>query len=59
MHNDKDDYDLGREIERSWLIRGEYHKVVEAKGTAFLVFVGVFVVGIILCYLVKALGIQW
>lgn len=59
MHDDKDDYDLGREIELSWLIRGEYDKVFEARGTAYLIFGGIVVVGVILCLLLNALGIAW
>lgn len=60
MHdNDKDDYDLGREIERSWLIRGEYDKVIQAKGTAYLLFGGLVLVSVILCFLLHALGIEW
>lgn len=58
MHDNKDD-DLGREIERSWLIRGEYDKVFEARGTAYLIFGGVVLVGVVLCFLLNALGVQW
>jgi hypothetical protein len=58
MQDDKrDDYDLGREIERSWLIRGEYDKVFEVRGTAYLIFGGVVVVSIVLGLLLNALGI--
>jgi hypothetical protein len=58
MQDDKrDDYDLGREIERSWLIRGEYDKVYEVRGNAALIFGGVVVVSIILGFLLNALGI--
>lgn len=55
----RDDYDLGREIERSWLLRGEYDKVFEARGMAFLLFGGVVLVSIVLCFLFHALGIEW
>lgn len=58
MHDGRDD-DLGREIERSWLIRGEYDKVFEARGMAYLLFGGVVIVSVILCFLLNALGIQW
>jgi hypothetical protein len=51
--------DLGREIERSWLIRGEYDKVFEARGLAYLIFGGVILVSIVLCFLLHALGIEW
>ena len=59
MYDDKDDYDLGREIERSWLIRGEYGKVFEARGNAYLIFGGIVLISIILCFLLNALGIEW
>lgn len=58
MHDGRDD-DLGREIERSWLIRGEYDKVFEARGMAYLLFGGVVIVSVILCFLLNALGVQW
>jgi hypothetical protein len=57
MHDNKDDYDLGREIERSWLIRGEHDKVYDAKGTAYMIFGGIVLVSIILGLLLNALGI--
>lgn len=58
MQDDKrDDYDLGREIERSWLLRGEYDKVLEAQGTAYMIFGGIVVVSIVLGFLLNALGI--
>ncbi len=57
MQDDKRDYDLGREIERSWLLRGEYDKVFEAQGTAYLIFGGIVVVSIVLGFLLNALGI--
>jgi hypothetical protein len=58
MQDDKrDDYDLGREIERSWLLRGEYDKVFEAQGTAYMIFGGIVVVSIVLGFLLTALGI--
>jgi hypothetical protein len=58
MQDDKrDDYDLGREIERSWLLRGEYDKVFEAQGTAYLIFGGIVVMSIVLGFLLNALGI--
>jgi len=57
MQDDKRDYDLGREIERSWLLRGEYDKVFEAQGTAYLIFGGIVVLGIVLGFLLNALGI--
>ena len=59
MHDDKGDYDLGRDIERSWLIRGEYDKVFQARGTAYLIFGGIVLGSIVLCFLLKALGIEW
>lgn len=52
-----DDNDLGRDIERSWLIRGEYDKVYEARGNAAAIFGGIVIVSIILCFLLNALGI--
>jgi len=52
-----DDNDLGRDIERSWLIRAEYDKVYEARGNAAAIFGGILVVSIILCFLLNALGI--
>lgn len=57
MQDDKRDYDLGREIERSWLLRGEYDKVFEAQGTAYLIFGGIVVASIVLGFLLNALGI--
>ncbi|MFN4260909.1 MAG: hypothetical protein ACK4RK_16565 [Gemmataceae bacterium] len=58
MQDDKrDDYDLGREIERSWLLRGEYDKVFEAQGTAYMIFGGIVVVSVVLGFLLNALGI--
>lgn len=58
MKDDKrDDYDLGREIERSWLLWGQYDKVFEAQGTAYLIFGGIVVVSIVLGFLLNALGI--
>lgn len=57
MPYNNDDYDLGREIERSRLIRGEYDKVFEARGIAYAIFGGIVVVSIILCVLLNALGI--
>lgn len=56
---DHNDDNLGREIERSWLIRGEYHKVFEARAMGYLLFGGVLIGGSILCFLLKALGIDW
>ena len=53
----RDDYDLGREIERSWLLRGEYGKIFEAQGTAYMIFGGIVVVSILLGFLLNALGI--
>lgn len=41
---DKNDYDLGREIERAWLIRGEYDKVFEARAMGTLLFGGILLV---------------
>ncbi len=58
MH-DQGDYDLGRDVERSWLIRGEYDKVFDARGTAYLIFGGIVLVSVILCLLLNALGIKW
>lgn len=57
MQDDKRDYDLGREIERSWLLRGEYDKVFEAQGTAYLIFGGIVVASIVLGFLLNVLGI--
>lgn len=57
MYFNKDDNDLGRDIERSWLIRGEYEKVYEARGNAAVIFGGVVVVSIVLGFLLNALGI--
>ena len=57
MYDHKDDHDLGREIERSWLIRGEYDKVFDARGTAYLIFGGIVVASIVLGFLLNALGI--
>jgi hypothetical protein len=57
MQDNKDDNDLGRDIERSWLIRGEYEKVYEARGNAAAIFGGVVVVSIVLGFLLNALGI--
>lgn len=57
MHDNNDDYDLSREIERSWLIRGEYDKVFEARGTAYLIFGSIRVVSIVLGFVLNALGI--
>ena len=59
MHDNKDDYDLGRDIERSWLIRGEYEKVVEARALASMIFGGVVIVSVVVCFLLHALGIKW
>ncbi len=53
----KDDNDLGRDIERSWLIRGEYDKVFESRGTAYLIFAGILVASIVLGFVLNALGI--
>jgi hypothetical protein len=55
----RDDYNLGREIERSWLLRGEYDRVFEARGLAYLIFGGIVLVSIVLCFLLNALGIDW
>jgi hypothetical protein len=44
MCGDKSDYDLGREIERAWLIRGEYDKVFEARAMGTLLFGGILLV---------------
>lgn len=52
-----DDNDLGRDIERSWLIRGEYDKVYEARGNAAAILGGIVIVSIILCFLLNALGL--
>ena len=57
MDDRQDDNDLGRDIERSWLIRGEYDKVYEARGNASVTFAGVVVVSIVLGFLLNALGI--
>ena len=59
MHDNRDDYNLGREIERSRLIRGEYDKVFEARGTAYLIFGGIVLVSVVLCFLLNALGVKW
>jgi hypothetical protein len=57
MHDNRDDNDLGREIERAWLIRGEDHKVYETRGNAAMIFGGVVVVSIILGIVLNALGV--
>ncbi|OWK34129.1 hypothetical protein [Fimbriiglobus ruber] len=57
MRSNNDDYDLGREIERSRLIRGEYGTVFENHGIAYAIFGGIVVVSIILCVLLNDLGI--
>jgi hypothetical protein len=54
-----DDYDLGREIERSWLIRGEYDRVFAARGMAMWIFLGLCVVAAIITLIVDGLGINW
>lgn len=59
MPDDPKRDDLGREIVRSWLARGEYDKVIEAQGIAYLLFGGVVVVSIVLCVILSALGIKW
>lgn len=59
MYENKRDDDLGREIERSWLIRGEYEKVFEARGLASMIFGGVVIVSVVICFLLHALGIKW
>jgi hypothetical protein len=38
----KDDYDLGREIEKAWLYRGEIDKVIAVRGKG-MILVGVLV----------------
>lgn len=58
MFENNGDYDLGREIERSQLIRGEYDKVFQARGIAYLIFGGIILAAIVLCFLLKALGID-
>lgn len=35
MSDQNDDFELSREIERSWLIRGEYDKVFEGRTLPF------------------------
>jgi hypothetical protein len=59
MYDEKNDYDLGREIERSQLFRGEYDKVFQARGVAYLIFGGIVLAAIVLCFLLNALGIDW
>jgi hypothetical protein len=59
MNDEKNDYDLGWEIERSQLIRGEYDKVIQARGLAYLIFGGIVLAAIVLCFLLNALGIDW
>lgn len=59
MQDNNDDSDLGREIERSWLIRGEYDKVFQAKADAYMLFGGILLVAIVLGFLLHALGIDW
>jgi hypothetical protein len=54
--SNRDDYDLGREIEKSWLIRGEYDKVFEARGAAYRIYGGIVLVSVIVCGLFAALG---
>ena len=56
--NEKQD-DLGRDIERSWLFRGEYEKVFEARAVASMIFGGVIIVSVVICFLLHALGIKW
>jgi hypothetical protein len=57
--DNRNDYDLGREIERSQLIRGEYDKVFEARGMAFLLIGGIVLVSLIVGLLIHGLGIDW
>jgi hypothetical protein len=59
MSDKNDDYDLGREIERSWLIRGEYHKMFQARGMAMWLFLGLCIVAAIITLIVDGLGIKW
>ena len=59
MTNQNDDYDLGQEIERSWLIRGEYDKVFEGRAIALLLFGGTVLVSLVLGLLIHGLGIEW
>lgn len=58
MPDDKPD-DLGREIVRSWIHRGEYDKVLEARGAAQAIFGGIVLASIVLCLLFAALGVNW
>ena len=59
MSNQNDDYGLGREIERAWLIRGEYDKVFEGRAIALLLFAGTVLVSLVLGLLIHGLGIEW
>ena len=59
MSDDPKRDDLGREIVRSWMHRGEYDKVIEAQGVAYLLFGGIIVVSIVLCVVLSVLGIKW
>jgi hypothetical protein len=58
MPDDKPD-DLDRETVRSWLLRGEYDKAFDARGTAYLIFGGIVLASIVLCFGLAALGVEW
>ena len=50
--------DLGRDIERAWLIRGEEDKVFRGRAIGHLLFGGMVVVCIIVGLVIHALGIK-
>lgn len=57
MYDKNDDFDVGREIQRSWLLRGEYDKFYEAQGLGYAFSGIVFLVCVVLGTLLKTLGI--
>lgn len=56
--SNRDDYHLGRVIEKSWLIQGEYNKAFEARGFAGLIYGGIVLFSVIVCGLFAAVDCE-
>ena len=59
MNDDSSDhYILGREIEKAWLIRGEFDKVLVTRGQSCLIYGAITLTAIVFGLLVKAIGVE-
>ena len=52
----REQYNLGEEIEKSRLIRGEYDQVFATRGLALLIFVGLIIFVLVIGFLFNSTG---